>query len=71
MSHLWAELEERLLWRTAFAFGGLSLFFFLFFDAFCFSSEELWKGEGQGEQEKKDMTLCITPYIQFQSNTKN
>lgn len=46
MSYLWAELEERLLCRTAFAFGGLSLFFFFLFDTFCFSSEELWVGQG-------------------------
>lgn len=46
MSYLWAELEERLLCRTAFAFGGLSLFFFFLFDNFCFSSEELWVGQG-------------------------
>lgn len=41
--HLWAELEETLLRRATFAFGGLalSLFFLFFFDIFCFSSEEL------------------------------
>lgn len=40
-ANLRAELEETLLRRAAFAFGGLSLSFFLFLDALCFSSEEL------------------------------
>lgn len=45
ISYLWAELEEMLLCRATFAFGGLvlSLFFLFFFDSFCFSSsKELW-----------------------------
>lgn len=49
ISYLWPELEETLLWRPDFTFGGLelSLFFLFFLDTFFFSSEELKVDEEQ------------------------